>query len=427
MFDRRQFRTTSVATPVAASAMHSQTKAADEKKPINVGVMGLSRGMSLASDLAKIDGVTVKYICDVDSQRLGSAAEKLEKQIGTRPEPVEDFRRILDDKQIDALVCAAPNHWHGPATILACKAGKHVYVEKPCSHNAQEGEWMIEAAKKYNRAVQMGTQRRSIPEMIAAMKKLHDGVIGKVYLSRGYYSNQRGSIGSEKPSDPPANLNYALWEGPAPHRDYQSNIVHYNWHWLWHWGGGELANNGVHTLDICRWGLNVDFPVRTTISGGRYCYDDDQQTPDTQVVAYEFDSGQQITWQGNSCNKHNVNPFVAFYGTEGSMEVDSNGTYRIYDRANKMVEEVKGTTSGQPEHLLNFVEAARSGDASSLNQPITEGHRSTLLCHLGNIAYRSGQQVTSDSKTGRIDGPAEQQELWQREYSPEWKSDVTTI
>lgn len=427
MYDRRKFIASSVATTVAATAVSRKVSAAASEKPVTVGVMGLSRGMSLATDLAKIDGVTVKYLCDVDSNRLASAAEKMEKQTGTRPEAISDFRRILDDKEVDALVCAAPNHWHGPATIMACKAGKHVYVEKPASHNAQEGEWMIEAAKKNNRVVQVGTQRRSAPEMIQAMEKLQAGAIGKVFLSRGYYNNQRGSIGTVEPSAPPEHLNYALWEGPAPHREYKSNVVPYNWHWDWHWGGGELANNGVHTLDICRWGLGVDYPTRTTISGGRYCYQDDQITPDTQVVAFEFGDQQQITWQGTSCNKHNVNPFVSFYGTEGSMEVDSNGGFKLFNRANKMIEEVKGANNGQFAHLTNFVDAVRSGDASSLNQPIASGHCSTTMCHLGVIAYRTGQQVISDPSNGHIQGPQAQQDMWRREYNPEWEADVTVI
>lgn len=286
---------------------------------------------------------------------------------------------------------------------------------------------MIEAAKKYNRCVQIGTQRRSIPKMMEAMEKLHSGAIGRLFLSRSFYTNQRGSIGKGSPGKPPEYLNYPLWEGPAPHREYQDNIVHYNWHWRWHWGGGELANNGVHALDICRWGMNVDFPIRTTISGGRYCYDDDQETPDTQVAAFEFDNGTQITWQGNSCNKHNNNPFAIFYGTEGTLEVESKGNYRIYDRANKLVEEVDSKTSGQVEHIQNFIDCARAGDSSKLNQPIESGHASTALCSLGNIAYRTTGIVKSDSKNGHVDGSEDQVRLWRRDYNPKWESEITNV
>jgi predicted dehydrogenase len=273
----------------------------------------------------------------------------------------------------------------------------------------------------------MGTQRRSSPGALAAMEKLHGGAIGNVHLARSYYSAQRGSIGKGAEADPPATLNYPLWEGPAPHRHYRDNVVPYNWHWFWHWGGGELANNGVHALDLCRWGLKVAFPKHVVSSGGRYWFDDDQETPDTQTAIFEFEGNKQITWQGLSCNQHTDAPFVAFFGDKGAMELDSNGAYRIYDRKNQVVEKGEATSQGQPEHLQNFVDACRTNDPSRLNQPITEGHRSTLLCHLGNIAYRTGRSVEIDTETGHIRNDADQQALWQREYNPEWLDAVTKI
>jgi predicted dehydrogenase len=273
----------------------------------------------------------------------------------------------------------------------------------------------------------MGTQRRSSPGTIKAMEKLHAGAIGNVHLSRCYYNNLRGSIGKGAETDPPANLNYPLWEGPAPHRHYRDNLVHYNWHWFWHWGGGELANNGVHALDLCRWGLKVDYPKHVVSSGGRFWFDDDQETPDTQTAEYIFDGGKQITWQALSCNKHSDAPFVAFFGDEGSLELDSSGAYRIYNRSDKLVEEGKSTSQGQPEHLQNFVDAVRANNPDRLNQPILEGHRSTLLCHLGNIAYRSGRTVNCDPSNGHILDDADQQALWQRDYNPEWRDAVTKI
>lgn len=428
MLPRRDFLTIGAAATLTGLAAQP-ARAADEKssQTVRVGVMGLSRGQSLALDLAKLSGVEVATLCDVDEKRLNDFSSQFKEKTNKQPSKTTDFRTILDDKNIDALVCAAPNHWHGPATILACKAGKHVYVEKPCSHNAQEGEWMIEAAKKYKRCVQMGTQRRSSPGTIQAMEKLHAGAIGKVHLSRCYYNNLRGSIGKGAETDPPANLNYPLWEGPAPHRHYRDNVVHYNWHWFWHWGGGELANNGVHGLDLCRWGLKVEYPTRVVSSGGRYWFDDDQETPDTQTAAFEFEGDKQITWQALSCNKHLDAPFVAFFGDEGSLELDGSGAYRIYDRSDKLVEEGKSTSQGQPEHLQNFVDAIRTNNPDRLNQPILEGHRSTLLCHLGNIAYRTGRTVKCDSSNGHILDDTEQQGLWQRDYSPEWRDAVTKI
>ena len=427
MLPRRDFLTIGAAATVTGLA--AQARAADEKssQSVRVGVMGLSRGQSLALDLAKLSGVEVATLCDVDEKRLNDFSAQFKEKTNKEPRKTTDFRSILEDEKIDALVCAAPNHWHAPATILACKAGKHVYVEKPCSHNPQEGEWMVEAAEKYKRCVQMGTQRRSSPGIIKAMELLHSGAIGKVHLARCYYNNLRASIGKGAEGEPPANINYRLWEGPAPHRPYRDNVVHYNWHWFWHWGGGELANNGVHGLDLCRWGLKVNYPVKVISSGGRYWFDDDQETPDTQVAAFDFDGDKQITWQALSCNKHTDAPFVAFFGDEGSLEIDGGGVYRRFDRNDKLVEEGEKTSQGQPEHLQNFVDAIRTNNPDRLNQPILEGHRSTLLCHLGNIAYRTGRTVNTSSENGHILDDAEQQALWQREYDPQWRDAVTKI
>lgn len=427
MLPRRDFvlSTAAVTAAVAANSTSAQDRS-DPGRVVRVAVMGLSRGQSLAMDSAKMKNVEVAYVCDVDENRLSSSAKQLqETRGGTAPKTTTDFREILRDKQVDALICAAPNHWHGPATIMACKAGKHVYVEKPCSHNPQEGEWMVQAAKQFNRCVQMGTQRRSSAGMQEAMQKLHDGAIGKVHLARCYYNSLRGSIGKGAEADPPKELNYELWQGPAPRRKYRDNVVHYNWHWFWHWGGGELANNGVHGLDICRWGMDVDYPVRATSSGGRYWFDDDQETPDVQSVCFEFEGAKQITWDSLSCNRHGVDFFCCFYGDEGSLEVDSNGEYRVYDRDDRVVAESDKASGGQAEHLQNFVDAIRANDPQQLNQPIPEGHKSTLLCHLGNIAQRTGRTVNCDPANGHIVGDDEQMGLWQREYDPAWKDDVS--
>jgi len=427
MLPRRDFLSFGAAATLSSLAVQSRVVGAPPSETVRVGVMGLSRGQSLALDLAKLSGVEVATLCDVDERRLNDFGKQFQEKAEKKPSQTSDFRTILNDKNIDALVCAAPNHWHGPATILACKAGKHVYVEKPCSHNPQEGEWMIEAADKFKRCVQMGTQRRSSPGAIQAMERLHGGAIGKVHLARCYYNGLRGSLGKGAQTDPPSTLNYPLWEGPAPHVPYRDNVVPYNWHWFWHWGGGELANNGVHGLDLCRWGLQVQYPKRVTSSGGRYWFQDDQETPDTQTATFEFEGNKQITWQALSCNKHSVDPFVSFFGDEGSMEIDGSGAYRQYDRGDKLVEEGKSTSQGQAEHLQNFVDAIRTNNPSRLNQPILEGHRSTLLCHLGNIAYRTGRTLNADPTNGHIVQDAEQQALWQRDYNPEWRDAVTKI
>lgn len=425
MLPRRKFLAASAAisslTPLAAN----QDGAAEKPRPIRIGVMGLSRGMDLAKDFAKIDNVEVAYLCDVDDARLTSAAKQFNDRFNATPKTVKDFRNILDDKTVDALICAAPNHWHGPATIMACKAGKHVYVEKPCSHNPQEGEWMIAAAEKYKRCVQMGTQRRSAPGTRAAIEKLHQGAIGNIFLSRCYYTGLRGSIGKGEEAQPPANFDYDLWQGPAPRKPFRSNYVPYNWHWFWHWGGGELANNGVHGLDLCRWGLQVDYPTRTVSAGGRYWFDDDQQTPDTQTASFEFADGRQIVWSATSCNKHRVDYFCSFYGDGGTLELEGDGKYRIFDKQDKMIEEGREASIGQLEHLQNFIDCVREDKPSGLNQPILEAHKSTLLCHLGNIAHRTGKTVLSDAKNGHVLNDVDQQNMWARQYDPAWKDAVS--
>ncbi|XZE35076.1 Gfo/Idh/MocA family protein [Pirellulaceae bacterium SH501] len=391
-----------------------------DDKPTVIGIMGCSRGRDLLRDFLKIPNVLVKYVCDPDSSRVAGAA-KLATDAGQKTEAIADFRKILDDKEVDALICAAPNHWHGPATIMGCNAGKHVYVEKPACHNPQEGEWMVAAAEKANKCVQVGTQRRSGPGYQEAIAKLHAGAIGKVYLSRCFFNRLRGSIGSVKDEAPPSNLAYDLWQGPAPKRPYRSNVVHYNWHWFWHWGNGELGNNGVHGLDVCRWGLQVDYPIRTVSSGGRYCYQDDQETPDTQQVAWEFEGGKQITYQGLSCSQHPPGALVSFYGTDGYMEIDGDGVYSIYDSKNKLSESGGKKAWGQEEHLKNFIDAVRANDPKMLAQPILSGHQSTLLCHLGNIAQRTGEVVKTSSKNGKWADGAIPNEHWRREYDPQWE------
>jgi predicted dehydrogenase len=424
--DRRRFLGQAAAFSAAAGlglTGRSSRAAESPSNKIVVGVMGLSRGQALAAGFAKQAGVEVKYVCDVDSTRAESGAAHVADATGKAPQAIGDFRRILDDKSVDALICAAPNHWHAPATILACAAGKHVYVEKPCSHNPREGELMVEAARKHDRAVQMGTQRRSGPGTNEAIGELHGGAIGRVYLVRSWYNNARGSIGRGKPAAVPGNLDYELWQGPAPRLPYLDNRVHYNWHWFWHWGNGELGNNGVHTLDLCRWGLGVDFPIRVTSSGGRYCYDDDQQTPDTHTVCFDFPGQRSITWEGLSCNRHGSG-FITFYGTGGSLELESNGSFRIYDAQDQRVKEHESRSAGDNEHIANFIEAIRSGKPSSLNSEIAEGHRSTLLCHLGNIAHRTGRTLNCDPTNGHILNDSEAMTLWSRNYETGWEPQV---
>ena len=430
---RRRFLGASAGSAAAWSAgpLLAQAGALPSQK-VTVGIMGLSRGMQVADALKDQPGVVIKYVCDVDSKRADDAKAKLEQGSKQRPQTIGDFRKILDDREVDALFCEAPNHWHAPATIAGCAAGKHVYVEKPCSHNPWEGEMMVEAARKHNRAVQMGSQRRSTPGVIEAMAKLHGGIIGNVYCARGWYNNNRPSLGTGRKIDPPSTLDYELWQGPAPRSPYLDNRVHYNWHWFWHWGNGELGNNGVHSLDLCRWGLNVEFPTQVNSSGGRYRHHDDQQTPDTHVASFEFADGKQITWQGLSCNKHpDSNAFVSFYGDKGTLELGDFGDYKIYDADDRLIEQRPNDANGKNPwlaidtiHTAQFIGAIRGGEHFNLSAQIEKGHRSTLLCHLGNISYRTQRTLKCDPRTGRILNDDAAMAYWKREYEPGWEPKV---
>jgi predicted dehydrogenase len=395
-----------------------------------VGVMGTSRnatggegrGCHLATTLATLPGVEVGYVCDVDESSLGKAVDAVSKKQSKAPKGAGDFRRILDDKAVDAVIIATPDHWHSPAAILGCAAGKHVYVEKPCSQNPREGEWLLAAARKYDRHVQHGTQRRSWPAIAEAVQKLNEGVIGRVMLAKCWYFNNRPTIGRGKKAAPPANLDWALWQGPAPARAFRDNYAPYNWHWFWHWGTGELGNNGVHMLDVARWGLGVDCPIRVTSAGGKYRYDDDQETPDTNNVSLDF-GDKTITWENRSWAEHTPNDpayDVAFYGERGSLLIQGGG-YSVYDLKGKQISKGSGE-AGDAIHLQNFVTTIRGG--ATLNAEIEKGVASALLCHLGNIAYRTGHTLHLEPKTRQIIDDPQASGLWVREYQKEWEPKV---
>src|SRR6185503_11167484 len=312
---------------------------------VRVCVMGLNgRGTVLAKTFAKTANAEVAAVCDVDSTVLAKAAAAVSAK------PITDFRRALDDKSIDALVIATPDHWHAPAAILAMAAGKHVYLEKPCGHNAREGEMLVDAQRKSKRVVQMGTQRRSSPRAIEAVQAIRDGAIGRPYFARAWYANKRATIGRGKPAPVPSTLDYELWQGPAPRTPYKGNVVHYNWHWFRRWGTGEICNNGTHELDVARWALGVDHPLRVTSVGGRYHFEDDWEFTDTQEAAFEFDGGRSIAWQGMSCNPYPVEGRgrgTMVHGTTGSMVLDQDG-YVIYDMDNKVVKQNVVPPGGDP-------------------------------------------------------------------------------
>jgi predicted dehydrogenase len=398
-----------------------------------VGVMGLNgRGLVLARLFARGTNSTVGYVCDVDSSVMAKAVAAIGQAQTKPPRGVADIRRMLDDKSVDAIVVAAPDHWHAPATILALQAGKHVYLEKPGAHNPREDELLMEAARKYQRRVQLGTQVRSAPHVAEIVQSVRGGVIGTPYLARAWYANTRTGIGKGKVATVPSNLDWELWQGPAPRTPYRDNVVHYNWHWFRRWGTGEICNNGTHEIDVARWMLRVDYPRSVVSTGGRFHFADDWEFPDTHQATFEFDGGKSIIWQGQSCNglhQYGRPRGTTILGTGGSVVVDRDG-YVVYDLKNKVVKESAAgakvdslnTLSDDPLtqlHIDNFVGAVRGG--TPLTAPIEDGAKTALLCHLGTISHQVGRKLETDPTNGHIIGDADAARLWSREYDPRWK------
>jgi len=428
--------TSSTRASAQAPSPARRTIGANDK--LVVAVIGTNgRGLAHIGCLTGLAGVEIATICDVDHRAIAKGIKATVKKQKSEPTGVKDFRKVLEDKSIDAVTIAVPDHWHAPMAIMALAAGKHVYVEKPCSHNPREGELLIEAVNKYQGVCQMGNQRRSFPNVQKAIQEIHDGIIGKAYFARAWYDNKRASIGHGKPGPVPEWLDYDLWQGPAPRREYRDNVIHYNWHWFWHWGTGEALNNGTHEVDVARWALGVNWPSRVTSNGGRYQFDDDWETPDTQVIGWDFPEGKSLSWEGRSCNDYPVEKLergVMVYGTEGSALLDSNN-YTIFDKKKKVIkgtnekEEVDPTNTVSASglgldrlHFANFVDAIRNG--AKPNSPITEGHKSVTLLHLGNIAWRVGRELHCDAANGHIQGDDQAMQLWQRDYEKGWEPAV---
>lgn len=403
-----------------------------------IAAMGVnSRGAYLAEHFATLPNVEVVYLCDVEETAIANGMKPF-ANAARKPAVIKDIRELVKKKDFDALVIASPDHWHAPATLLGVANGKHVYVEKPCGHNAYEGELLVQAMRKYpDKFIQMGNQRRSFPTLIEAVKEVKAGIIGNVYFAKSWYANNRKSIGIGKKVPVPATLDFDLWQGPAPRREYKDNIVHYNWHWFWHWGTAETCNNATHELDCCRWFLGVDYPVKVTSSGGRYAFKDDWETPDTQVASFEFAEGKAITWEGRSCNNFPVEGrgrgFI-IYGDKGTLVNNGNADYMIFDDKNKLVKEVKSDIKADPTnpvsgsgnldlyHFDNFIKAIRG--ETKITSPMDEGHKSILLCHLANIAQRTGRTLHCDPKNGHILNDPGAMKLWRREYEKGWEPKV---
>jgi predicted dehydrogenase len=422
--------------PAFSAKSYQNIVGANEK--IRVACMGVnSRGLAVGKNFAHQKNCEVLHVCDVDSRAADICIDAIGKIQSNKPQATPDFRNALEDKNLDALIVTAPDHWHAPAALLACSAGKHVYLEKPCSHNPNEGEMLVKSAEKHKRVLQMGNQRRSWPNVAGAIAELHAGVIGRPYFAKTWYTNNRPSIGIGKETAVPAWLNYDLWQGPAPRKAYKDNLIHYNWHWFWHWGTGEALNNGTHMIDLARWGLNVEYPITVNSTGGRYMYQDDWQTPDTQVINLEFENKSMISWEGRSCNGKSIEANsvgIIFYAEQGSMVIESGNSYKIYDLKNNLVKEVKNNFTvdarnlSDPSqnldalHILNFFDGIRLG--TKLNSDIVSGHQSTLLVQLGNISQRVGRSLAINPTNGHILNDKAAMKFWSREYQKGWEPKI---
>ncbi|MFW5656393.1 MAG: Gfo/Idh/MocA family protein [Bacteroidota bacterium] len=404
---------------------------------IHVAMIGCNRrGIPLTDSLAALkDKVQYEYVCDVIQERRDNLGKKVEEKFGYAPKAVNDLRKIHDDKKVDAVFHATPDHWHAPGGLMAMQAGKHVYIEKPLTHSPQENEILIQAEKKYNRMVQMGAQQRSAPESKEIMRELHEGVIGDIYLCQAFYSNARGSIGNGKKVPVPEGFDWQLFQGPAPRVDYKDILYDYNWHWFWNWGTGETGNNATHELDISRWALQKKHPVKVSVSGGKYHFkDDDWVMYDTLDATFTYDDGKVIKWDGKSRNSmmtYGSGRGTIIYGTDGSVYIDRGG-YKVYDRGGKLLREKKsageegstglgGGGDMTTMHVNNFLEAIRG--KAELACPVETGALSTQLCHYANIAYRVGKALDINPETGKFTD-TDAIKLWSREYEKGWEPKI---
>lgn len=404
--DRREFLAQAGAGAVVATLFSGTTVASLQADKIVMGCIGLGgQGTNLAKSFARQPDVSIAAVCDVDSGRAAAGAETIRGITGKVPRIESDLRKLLADPAIQAVTVATPDHWHGPATLLALAAGKHVYVEKPCAHNIREGRMMIAAARKAGKVVQVGTQSRSSPPLIEAMKRLRDGAIGEILVAKAWNSQRRGDIGHAQPSEPPAGVDYENWVGPAEFVPYQANRLHYGWHWFYNFGTGDTGNDGVHELDIARWGLGVNsHPSRVTAPGGKLFFDDDQQFPDTQYAVFEYApaaAGQrqrprQLIYEHRLWSPYRQEGYEngnAFYGTDGVLILGKNDGWQLFGPRNQLKETMKAGGMGEPHHR-NFLDCVRSGQKP--NADIEIGHLSAALCHLANISTRLGEPIEFD-------------------------------
>jgi len=420
---------------VSAMTAKSYARIPGSHERMNFAVAGLrSRGWAHLDSVAKNKNAIVTHICDVDSEYMAKFAEGVKERFDTPAKEVKDFRKLVEDKDLDVITVATPEHWHAPMAVMALQNGKHVYLEKPSSHNPREGELLVAAQKKYGKLIQMGNQQRSSLHTIDIINEIKEGLIGKTYYGKAWYSNNRGPIGVGKKVPVPSKLDWELWQGPAPRQDYKDIYHPYNWHWFWTYGTGETLNNGTHEVDVCRWALGVDYPNRIISSGGRYHYDDDWEFYDTLNTSFEYDK-KMITWEGRSCNKNlhfGRGRGCTIHGTEGTVLIDRS-SYIVFDKNDQVIKEYKQYSRSDTtdlvsrddmttEHFRNLIAGIKNG--KKLRSPIEQGNISVTMLLLSNIAWKYSRVLELDPKNAHIKNDKEAMSMWGREYEPGWEVKV---
>jgi predicted dehydrogenase len=447
MTSRRNFikKTTLAGAGIAVtnSAMAMTAKSYDNiigsNERLNVAIAGLGRRLNAfkAPIASKASNVKLTYLCDVMEHQRLKGLKKFREHINYDPILENDIRKVLEDKHVDVLINATPDHWHTPGSIMAMKAGKHVYVEKPCSHNMYENEQLVKASKHFNKVVQMGNQQRSSGHTIEIINEIHNGIIGKPYKAVAFYNNGRGEVPHQKSAAVPKGLDWDLWQGPAPRRDYTSETWNYNWHWYgWEYGTAEAGNNGTHELDVARWALQVDIPKHVYVEAEkRHFVNDGWEMYDDMEATFRFADNKVIKWDGKSRNSYSTYDAgngagrgTIIYGTEGTVFVD-RGKYILYDRKGQVVRDSKttsnegGTALGgggdtSTKHVQNLFDTIRG--KAKLTAPIDDASKSMAMVHYANIAYRINNGYDIDDKTGTMFN-REAMALWSRNYEAGWE------
>jgi len=410
----------------AAGLALSRMRAAAANEKVNLGIVGVGgRGRGLLGTCLRIEGVNVSHICDVDQASIERAQQVVNKADKTQPKTVRDMRRVFDDADVDAVVIATPDHWHAPATILACDAGKHVYVEKPASHNIREGRLMVDAARRNRRIVQVGTQSRSRPSTIEAIEIAKSGKLGEVIMAKAWNVQLRDDIGHKENSPVPEGVDYETWLGPAPWIPFNENRFHYKWHWHWHFGTGDAGNDGAHQIDIGRWALGVEYPKTASGMGGKFFFDDDQQTPDTMNVTFDH-GGKALIWEMRIWNPYGMegqSNGAAIYGTDASIHIgrwNRKWGYKLFGNDGELVEHNDADDDGGREHMQNFVDSIRTGKLP--NADISIGHLSGVHCHLANIVSRTGRNLAFDRESETVIDDDEANLYVSRRYRRHWST-----